>query len=367
MVVFERDLSAEASRRLDEAWLKRFSAALHADRGFYVAIAAYVTAGFAFAALARRELHFDGAYFRVWVQLIVSALALSLTIGLCGALVRGSARGRWEAAGKAVRHSLRPEIAAGLLLFAGLGLFTAAFTAIKCMLPHARPFWADALLADFDRALFFGRDPWLWLQPLLGSYPVTSVVEFIYGPVWISMMLLAPLFAAAFMRRGALRNQFLAAYLLAWSVNGTLVAGLMMSAGPAFFAQVTGDAARFGQLVSYLQYNLDWSMSASAGQHMLWNLYQHQLSSLGAGISAFPSMHMSMTTLCVLAAWRLDRRAGWAMLAFALVITAGSIHLAWHYAADGLFAIVSSVCLWKLAGWATRGADAREGGSAPRA
>ena len=358
MVVFERSSAAVRIGVVADGWRSRLFAAVLDDRSFHFAVAAYACAGAAFAAASGHALQLDGAYLTVWTQLIVLALGLTLVARAAAGAVAAGPGARLEGAVTGLRLGVAPEQAAGLLLFASLGLFTATFTAVKCILPHATPFWADGLLADFDRALFFGRDPWRWLQPLLGSHAVTAFVEFVYGPVWISMMLLAPLLASAFVRRGPLRSQFLTAYLLAWSVNGTLVAGLMMSAGPAFFAKVTGDATRFGELVQYLQFSSHSPLSASAGQHMLWLLYMSGGTSLGAGISAFPSMHMSMTTLCVLAAWRINRRLGWAISAFAVIITAGSIHLGWHYAADGLFAVASSIGFWFAAGWAGRRASA---------
>ena len=53
-----------------------------------------------------------------------------------------------------------------------------------------------------------------------------------------------------------------------------------------------------------------------------------------------------MATLFALTAFQLDKRLGWAMVAFAVVIMLGSVHLGWHYAVDGYFSAVVVLALW---------------------
>ena len=36
------------------------------------------------------------------------------------------------------------------------------------------------------------------------------------------------------------------------------------------------------------------------------------------------------------------------------MIFLGSIHLAWHYAVDGIVAIAMALIIWRLAGWLAR-------------
>ena len=74
----------------------------------------------------------------------------------------------------------------------------------------------------------------------------------------------------------------------------------------------------------------------------------------GTGISAMPSLHVAIATLCALFAWRCGPRAGMLMSVYAAIIFLASIHLGWHYAIDGYVSIVSTVLLWGAVGWALR-------------
>jgi hypothetical protein len=54
--------------------------------------------------------------------------------------------------------------------------------------------------------------------------------------------------------------------------------------------------------------------------------------------------------LFALAAFRLNRAAGWVLAAYAVLIWIGSVHLGWHYAVDGLAAAALTIGLWRVAG-----------------
>jgi hypothetical protein len=43
----------------------------------------------------------------------------------------------------------------------------------------------------------------------------------------------------------------------------------------------------------------------------------------------------------------LHRWIGWALVAYAAVIWLGSIHLGWHYAADGIVGAALTIGMWK--------------------
>lgn len=55
-----------------------------------------------------------------------------------------------------------------------------------------------------------------------------------------------------------------------------------------------------------------------------------------------------------MAAFHVDRRVGWVMTAYAVLIWFGSIHLGWHYAIDGPVAIAATVMIWWASGRAVR-------------
>jgi membrane-associated phospholipid phosphatase len=63
-----------------------------------------------------------------------------------------------------------------------------------------------------------------------------------------------------------------------------------------------------------------------------------------------PSVHNGLAVLFALAAFRLNRVAGWALAAYAVFIWLGSIHLGWHYALDGLVAGSLTYGIWLVCG-----------------
>jgi PAP2 superfamily len=73
-------------------------------------------------------------------------------------------------------------------------------------------------------------------------------------------------------------------------------------------------------------------------------------SQLGAGISAMPSMHVSMACLFTLLAWRVSKVAGMLLFVFLVVIQIGSVVLAYHYAIDGYVSLIATPAIWWASG-----------------
>ncbi len=67
---------------------------------------------------------------------------------------------------------------------------------------------------------------------------------------------------------------------------------------------------------------------------------------LGSGISAMPSMHVSMSVLMALGVSSLNKKLGFAFWGFTLIIYIGSFLLGWHYAVDGLVSAPITVFIW---------------------
>lgn len=166
-------------------------------------------------------------------------------------------------------------------------------------------------------------------------------------------MVLVTTYAAISSQMLALRAQYAWTFILCWTVLGNLLSSLTLAAGPVFYARVAG-SDRFAGLTDYLAQH-DGPYSAHRLQNLLWAAYSDQSAGFASGISAFPSMHVSMVTLFTLYGFKISRLLGLAFAAYALLILLASVHLGWHYAVDGYFSIFATVALWKMVAWGLAG------------
>jgi membrane-associated phospholipid phosphatase len=129
---------------------------------------------------------------------------------------------------------------------------------------------------------------------------------------------------------------------------------VLSSAGPCFLPVLFPDEApRFAELNAYLQsVGQIYPLSSGIAKDYLWWIYTSGINEPG-GISAMPSMHNAQAALFVVAGYRLNRRLGHLLLAYAIVIFVGSVHLAWHYAVDGIAGAILALVIWWVAGLAT--------------
>jgi hypothetical protein len=238
-----------------------------------------------------------------------------------------------------------------------LAIVMSTFMAYKRAIPLFNPFSWDPAFMQLDRALHFGRDPWLWLQPLFGNVTATWAIDKIYI-LWLRSipLVLAWQFWSA---NRALRKQFLLSFAISSIVVGTVLAIMLSSAGPCFYGQVVGLPDPFAPLLAFLaEVNQSVPVAALHVQELLWDGYQgdHRF----YGISAMPSMHVALPTLYVLVGFRTKRWLGWAFLAYLVAILIGSVHLAWHYAIDGYVSVLIVLAVWAVVGRLIRRAEGRQ-------
>lgn len=138
---------------------------------------------------------------------------------------------------------------------------------------------------------------------------------------------------------------------------GSFFALILSSAGPVYYGHITGLEDVYAPLMERLQ-AMDaqirtdggfWEIWALDVQDRLWLNYQNAATTVGSGISAMPSMHVSIATLMALSARRIGLWFGRLMTGYAFLIMIGSVHLGWHYALDGYLALFLTIFLWKLA------------------
>ncbi|MBA3834264.1 MAG: phosphatase PAP2 family protein [Sphingomonas sp.] len=239
------------------------------------------------------------------------------------------------------------------LLFAVL---IASFNAFKQMVLPIAGFHYDPLFAEFDRALFLGTDPWKISHSLFGSPGSTWFIDRAYHAWFVPMSV--GVIACAWLPNSTykLRNQYLLSWAAIWIGIGSVLAYLMPSAGPCYYENFVGDSSSFDGLKDNLlaaEMAVGSHLTALSNQSGLLRLFGGETLAVGAGISAMPSVHNGLAILFAIAAWRINRTAGWLVSAYAVLIWIGSIHLGWHYAIDGLFAAVLTFGIWRVAGLVT--------------
>ncbi len=227
-----------------------------------------------------------------------------------------------------------------LCLIAVMVLWASAFTILKMQIPHWMPYYADPMLANLDRALL-GQDGWRLTHAVLGEQ-ATSFLDRAYA-LWFA-------FFVCFLgwtigtRKAAFQAQSLLSLVVIWLVLGVGGATLFSSVGPCFYERFYG-AKDYAPLMELLRSN---SSPLTALQAMNYLESMFGKTAYAGGISAFPSMHVATAVWFVLVSFEGSRRAFLPVLsiAFAALILIASVHLGWHYLADGLFSLLAVPAIW---------------------
>ncbi|MBL8791201.1 MAG: phosphatase PAP2 family protein [Rhizobiales bacterium] len=245
----------------------------------------------------------------------------------------------------------------GLPLLAAMVIFNKGMLELKPMIPFVNPFTWDLPLADLDRSLHGGSDPWVLLQPVLGHDYVTFIISVFYNLWFLALFGCFTWFGFA-SRPSVNRTQFFLSYMLTWWIGGGLLAVAFSSAGPVYYSGIGLAPDPFAPLMAYLNdVDLRLPILSLDTQKLLWDGYTGKTAPIG--ISAFPSMHNASALLFALATWRRSRGLGIAFAVYCAIILIGSVHLGWHYAVDGYAGLLLAALCWWLSGFAARWHHAR--------
>lgn len=353
------ELSTERSWRagwLDDAYWQAVRTELYRDRLIYALVLAHVIGALVLAlALGASHKLVYLTYVPIWLRALALVALLYITVFELPASIRANPSSPLARLTTRLPDIFNPRLAAAGVLVLAVVLLQGSFTSVKNLLSDMTPFHWDASLAAADAWIHGGRDPWRWLQPLLGRPAVTRAIQMAYVGGWVIALCTVPALLGGSRRLDHLRQRFFLTYLFVWVVLGNIMAGIFMSAGPVYYGDVTGDVARFADQLAYLSFSEGLTHSSYDLQRMLWALHDQGRTEMGSGISAFPSVHVAMATLFALTGWAINRWAGIAATIFLAVIMAGSVHLAWHYAIDGYVSMIAVAAVWfGIAAWQRR-------------
>lgn len=286
-----------------------------------------------------------GLYFFLW--LIPAAIAGVITVGVW--LYR-LARAQEQQPIRATISKLRGfngrsyvEVIVPVVVMAP---FMASFTAFKSLMENIAKPTMDPMLSRIDAA--FGIQPWQITHALISPLG-TLIIDRLYF-VWLAvseLTLVAVLFVPHLRPH---RGQVLLTFVVSWLVLGVLVASLLPSVGPCYYGKLYHPDA-YAELLRQLgAIGRIEDLKALGIQNRLWADHTRELITVGSGVSAMPSMHVSIATVTALFLRRVG--LGWLGAFWLAAILIGSVHLGWHYASDGLVSIVGTLLIWKCVSYA---------------
>jgi hypothetical protein len=222
--------------------------------------------------------------------------------------------------------------------------FMCSYSSMKQAIPVFKRFNSDILLSRLDHLIHFNNNPWTLLQSWIGHPSLTRLIDFCYI-AWGTIFLYTLLWMA-YSRRKSLRLRFLLSLVLCWIIIGNILASLLASVGPCYYGQVTASAMNpYAPMLDYL-HSIP-ALEAVRIQDTLWKAYINGTFMPLGGISAMPSMHVSIAVLLALAYRHVSPWLGIVFALYAGVIQIGSVHLGWHYAIDGYLSAILTVTIWK--------------------
>lgn len=263
----------------------------------------------------------------------------------------------------------RARLVAALPMLGMLIAFMPFFSKMKAMIPLFNAYTWDETFIAWDRAIFLGHDAWEALQPLLG-FPIITAALAVFYQLWFLLIYPGCLFFCFYHVDDLTRRRFFLGFVLAWTVIGGAMATALASVGPCFLEPILGNAHFSSQMAYLNSANQQIPVMTLTVQQLLIDWFYANSRGLGSGITAMPSMHIAMAFLYYLAMRHVSKRAGQFFFAFFVLIFIGSVHLAYHYAVDGIVSVIVTSAIWwgskhLFAWWDRQGRGSISGAARP--
>ncbi|MBJ7551015.1 phosphatase PAP2 family protein [Marinomonas ostreistagni] len=240
-----------------------------------------------------------------------------------------------------------------IALTLSISIVASIYTSVKSSIPLFVPFYLDPILYNMDQFIFFGNTPWELTHIIFSTPESTAFLNLMYN-LWF---LVIWVFLTIFMVMTNLkikRLQFIISFLLCWIVIGNISAIIFSSVGPCFYGSYYVGHDPYEGLMNLLTHQDNilaseygtlrvWSLPI---QDLLWESYVNKTNDLGLGISALPSMHVSITAIISIALYSINKKLGAVAWIYTCIIMIASVHLGWHYAVDSALALVLTTAIW---------------------
>ncbi|MBV7378186.1 phosphatase PAP2 family protein [Maritimibacter dapengensis] len=226
----------------------------------------------------------------------------------------------------------------GAVLFLQIGFLFA-----KSAIPQLIPFYADPMLADFDRLLLVGHDAWQ-LAHAMTPEALTSIFTTAYMPLWLLVATVFPIVVVSTDPDETRMMRYVWLFFASWFVVGNVAATLGSSVGPIYYDRLLG-TARYEDLHAALAQSGFADSAIGQIQTRLWNASVNAGGVHISGISAFPSVHVAVATILALylaERFRFGAPVGYAFLALIGLI---SVYSGYHYLSDSLVSVVMIVAM----------------------
>lgn len=310
---------------------------------YYMAIlpsAIILTACLVSAIIARQRAHLIfGDVFYTYFYIGISTTILSILVWFFHQIWRCMLKRADNPLTICIRR-LKPRLPLLMLPALVSPMFLCGYTTAKIAIPMTVHYNWDAVLAALDRTIF-RVDPYVLTHRIIGDnlLPVAASIYSLWGGVLVAVQALLVLYG-----RGRTISIFYMTMLSAWLVGGVWLAFIFASGGPAFAHLF--DPSLKGYFVPLLDHIRPESLAGRTQAYLAGSLGSATVEK-GGGISAMPSMHVATVGVYVLAA----RRTRWLSpaIVFAIVIWILSVHLAFHYAVDGIASFALVLLLWRIA------------------